>query len=99
MLFDTGFGLALGGSTAWTLDIRVTSPGDDSWLSTYDYGIGGGRWVLRDASVEPAFADAMGAALTGWSAVRNGVDEVVGMRLSFEVHDVSLILHGGEITT
>lgn len=36
MVFDNGYGLALSGSTAWTLDMWVTSPGDDSWLNTYD---------------------------------------------------------------
>lgn len=53
LVFDNGHGLVLQGSTAWTLDLRFTSPGDDSWLDTYDYDFGDGRWVLRDAAAEP----------------------------------------------
>jgi len=99
MVFDNGCGLALTGSTAWTLDMRVTSPGDDSWLNTYDYDLGDGRWVLRDAGAEDPFAEAMGATLTDWHAVHNEVQEVGGLRLSFDGCEMSLMVREGEVTT
>ena len=99
LLFDNGYGLALEGSTAWTLSLRVTLPGDDSWLNAYDYDLGDGRWVLRDAGREDPFADAMGAALTDWQAVHNEVHEVVGLRLWFDGHEMPLLVREGEVTT
>ncbi len=99
MVFDNGYGLALSGSTTWTLDMWVTSPGDDSWLNTYDDDLGDGRWVLRDAGAEDPFADAMGATLTDWQAVHNEALEIVGLRLSFDGREMPLIVREGEVTT
>lgn len=98
-VFDNGYGLALRGSTAWTLDVWVTSPGDDSWLNTYDYDLGDGRWLPSDAGPEDPFADAMGATLTDWQAVHNDVQEIVGLRLSFNGREMPLVVREGEVTT
>ncbi len=97
-MFDNGMGLVLEGSTAWTLDLRLTSPGDDSWLDTYDYNHGGGRWVLRDAAAEPPFSDALGRILTDWEPVYSDVQEVIGIRLSFDGHEVPLLVWEGQVT-
>jgi len=99
LVFDNGYSLVLSGSTAWTLNMRVTSPGDDSWLNTYGYDLGDGRWVMRDAGAEGPFAHAMGVTLTDWQAVHNEVQEIVGLRLSFDGREVPLVVREGEVTT
>ncbi|MEZ0579121.1 hypothetical protein [Nocardioides sp. MH1] len=99
LVFDTGHALVLSGTTAWTLDLQVIEPGDDSWLGGYDYELDGGRWVLRDAALEPPFADVLGTKLTAWQPVFDEMNEVIGIRLVFGETEVPLILDGGEVTT
>lgn len=98
-MFDSGHGLILAGKSDWTLDLRITPPGDDSWLGTYDYEFEGARWQLRDASGEDPFAAAMNARLSDWEPISNEAPEVVGLRLSFGEIELWLNLLEGEITT
>lgn len=59
-MFDDGRGPVIDGGRDWTLDFRISSPSDDSWLDKYRYELGNPRWVLRDVGAESPFADAMG---------------------------------------
>jgi hypothetical protein len=99
LVFDTGHALVVSGTTSWTIDTRITESGDDSWLDIVNYDIEGGRWVLRDASSERPFADAVGTRLTAWQPVFNEVQEVVGVCLAFGDVEVPLVLSGGEVAT
>lgn len=98
LVFDTGHALVLAGGSAWTLDYRVTGPGDDSWLGPFGYVMDGHRWVLRSATNEEPFAGSVGGALTDWQPVLNDVQEVVGLRLWFDGRELVLRLRNGELS-
>jgi hypothetical protein len=99
LVFDDGQGLVVEGGSDWTLNVRITRPHENSWVDAYAYDFGAGRWVLRDAGKEAPFSGAMGGALTGWQPDYNEVQEVVGLRLWFDGHKISLTQSGGEVRT
>lgn len=99
MVFDTGLGLVLDGKSDLTLRVRITSRGDDSWRSAYNYDYEGGRWHLRDAAREDPFTAAMNNRLTDWDPVYNEMHEVVGLRMRFGETNLSFNLIEGEIST
>jgi len=83
----------------WTLRWSITKPGDNDWLRRYDYECDG-RWLIRDASSEPPFADAIGRDLTSAVPLFNEGDEVAGTTLLFNGLELSLQMGGqGEIDT
>jgi hypothetical protein len=99
LVFNNGRGLDLQANSDWTLSLRVTGPGDDSWLDAVDYEVEDGRWVLRDAATEPPLADAVGTRLTDWQPVQNEVNELVGLHLWSDQHEVPFVIWEGEVTT
>ena len=98
LVFDDGRGLLLAGRSDWTLKIVETHPGDDSWLTDYDYDYDGGRWLSRDASNELPFASVIGGSLVGLASIPNECDEVVGLMLEFVGQTLALRMWQGEVT-
>ncbi|MGA3562194.1 hypothetical protein [Melissospora conviva] len=99
LVFDDGRGLLLDGRSDWTLEFIQTEPGDEKWLSVYDYDYLGGRWIARDASTEPPFASVIALPLVDWAPTFNAVGEVVGLRLDFHGQQLTLRTWEGEVTT
>jgi hypothetical protein len=97
--FDGGQGAFLSGETDWTLGVRPTRAGDESWLVPYQYDYEGSRWVIRDATEEQPFQGFRGARLDGCESVRNEMGEQVGVTFVFDVGTVSLRLDDGEVAT
>ena len=81
-----------------TLRWSVTGPGNNDWLRQYDYG-SDGRWVIRDASAETPFAEAVGRRLISALPSFNEVNEVTGTQLMFDDLELPLTLWEGEINT
>lgn len=99
LVFDDGRGLLLHGRSDWTLALTETDPGDDGWLDPYNYDYEGGRWWSRDASAEPPFASLITRPLAHLEQIRNEVNEVIGLRLSFDGETLTLKTWQGEIKT
>ena len=99
MHFDGGRGAFLSGETDFTLGVRTTPAGDESWLVPYLYEVEGGRWVMRDAFDEPPFVGLRGARLESCESVRNEMGEQVGVTLRFDLGTVALNLADGEVAT
>jgi hypothetical protein len=97
--FDGGRGAFLSGETDYTLGVRTTQAGDESWLVPYQYEVEGGRWATRDAFDEPPFVGLRGARLESCESVRNEMGEQVGVTLRFDLGTVALTLAEGEVTT
>lgn len=95
--FDGGRGALLSGESDWTLGVRATRSGDESWLVPYAYEIDGCRWVPREATDEPPFAGLRGAPLTSAESIRDEVGELIGMSLEFDRGTVVLRLTEGEV--
>lgn len=96
--FEDGRCVHLDARSDWSLAWSVSEPGDDTWLAPYAYEFHG-RWVIREASDEPPFAEVVGTRLTEATPLSNEVHEVVGVRLHFEGATVSLSTWAGEIST
>ncbi|MFG2043854.1 hypothetical protein [Dactylosporangium sp. NPDC048998] len=99
LVFDDGRGLLLAGRSDWTLELVETYPGDDRWLAPYDYDYDGGRWLSRDASTEPPFASVIARPLNELRPIRNGVNEVIGLRLDLDGQILTLKTWQGEVKT
>ncbi|MFC5267670.1 hypothetical protein ACFPJ1_36615 [Kribbella qitaiheensis] len=99
MHFDGGRGAFFSGNSDWTFDVVGTRAGDESWLAPFQDDIDGGRWTMRDAADEPPFAGFRGSRLESWTSLRNEIGEQVGVDLAFDLGNISLKVHKGEVTT
>ncbi|XVV10811.1 hypothetical protein ACQP2X_39115 [Actinoplanes sp. CA-131856] len=99
LVFEGCHGIFFSGASDWSLEVVETAPGSTGWLDAYDYVWDGSRWSLRDASVEAPFAAVIGEPLAGGESIRNEVDEVIGLHLTFGGKVLTLKTWEGEVKT
>lgn len=80
----------------WTVGWSWTGAGD-AWVAPYRYDSDGSRWVLRDASAEPAFRAFVGSRVVGVGLLRDAVGQPVGLDVTFPAGRLRASMRAGDL--
>ncbi|MGW6128642.1 hypothetical protein ACWFNE_01320 [Cellulomonas sp. NPDC055163] len=89
-------GLVVDTRSDWTVGWSRTS-GGDAWVAPYRYDVDGSRWVLRDASAEPAFRAFVGSRVVGVGLLRDAVGQLVGLDVTFPAGRLRARMRAGDL--